>query len=128
MTAQAAQTDPASAHLEAAAEAYLIHKNMMAQAQAALAKAKETFIATAKAYGVEEVETDEGTVYWYPASKRTAKNDEARDLLTGRQLDAITVPAVVLSKLDAAIELGIITKQEAAAIVKSTPYEAVKVR
>lgn len=129
MTAQTApQANAANAHLEAAAQTYLIHKNMVEQAKAALAKSKETFIATAKTYGVKEVETDEGTVHWYAASKRTGKDDEARHILTGAQLDAITVPKIVLSKLDAAVTLGIVTEAEADTIVNETPYEAVKVK
>lgn len=131
MTAQTAPNNTAAAadaHLEAVAQAYLIHKEMAEKAAAAREAAKEQFIAAAKAYGVKEVETENGTVFWYPAKKRTTKDEYARNVLTGAQLDAITVPKIVLRKLDAAVSLGVIDTAKAKSIVDETPYEAVKVK
>lgn len=111
-----------------AATNYLTALEMKQKADEMLATQKARFIAAAKRAGLSEVETDSGTVYWYPAAKRKVRNTLARDILTGTQLDAITVPTVVLGRLDAAVELGIITKAEVAEFVTKTPYEAVKVK
>jgi hypothetical protein len=113
--------------LTAAAAAYIAAKAAEDAAKAAKAKA-EAALLTAMAKAGTNSTTVSGTKVTATEAQRRKVNAEALGAMIAGDLFAkVTAPAVDLKRFDAAVEIGEIGADVAAAVTTATPYVAVRV-